>query len=80
MSGPKGDVVVLINWQDKPIDDLVVRFPDKRKIQSVRSLREAGLFKGHLHEQKGGALRIRRDRGGAEVRLRLGISDYLLVN
>ena len=80
MTGPEGDVVVLINWQDKPIDDLVVRFPNKREIQSVRSLREAGPFKGHLHEQKGGTLPIRRDRGGAEVRLRLGISDYLLVD
>ncbi len=80
MSGPEGDVVVLINWQDDPIDDLVVRFPDKRNIQSVRSLREAGPFKGHLHEQQGVTLPIKLDEGVAEVRLRLGISDYLLVN
>jgi hypothetical protein len=79
-SGPHGDIVLLINWWDKPIEDLVLRFEDNRDIQSVRSLRRAGYFQGHLHEQEGGALEIQRHNGIPTVQLNLAISDYLLVD
>ena len=79
-SGPNGDIVLLINWRDKPIENLLLRFADKPEIQSVRSLRRAGYFTGHLHEQEKGALEIRRNNGAPAVQLDLAISDYLLVD
>ncbi len=79
-SGPEGDIVVLINWCDEPIENLVVRFPGKTQVQCVRSLRKAGYFRGHLHEQKAGTLEIRHRNSVPEVELDLGISDYLLVD
>ncbi|MBW8040781.1 MAG: hypothetical protein FVQ85_12355 [Planctomycetes bacterium] len=78
--GAQGDIVVLINWRDESIENLVVRFPGKTEIRSVRSLRKAGYFRGHLHEQKTGTLNIRYNNGIPEVELDLGISDYLLVD
>ena len=80
LSGPKGDMVLLVNWRDKPVKDLVVSFPDSRDIRSIRSLRRAGYFKGHLHEQQRGALAIVRGEGTAAVRMDLGIWDCLLVD
>jgi hypothetical protein len=79
-SGPNGDIVLLINWRDRPIENLLLRFADKPEIQSVRSLRRAGHFSGHLHEQEKGALEIRRNNGAPVVQLDLAISDYLLVD
>jgi len=79
-NGPEGDIVVLINWSDETIRNLVVRFPGKTQIRCVRSLRKAGYFKGHLHEQKTGTLEIRHPNSVPEVELDLGISDYLLLD
>jgi len=78
--GAEGDIVVLINWRDESIENLVVRFPGKTEIRSVCSLRKAGYFRGHLHEQKTGTLSIRYNNGIPEVELDLGISDYLLAD
>ena len=80
LTGSNGDVVMLINWRDEPIDELVVRLAAGREIRSIRSLRAAGYFKGHLHEQARGELPIVQRNGAYEVRLPLAISDYLLVN
>ncbi len=58
---------------------MVVRFSPERRVRSVRSLRKAGYFHGHLHEQEKGELQVRRDNGSAWVQLNLAICDYLLV-
>ncbi len=79
-SGPEGDIVVLINWRDRVAEGLVVRFPGKRDIDRVRSLRAAGYFEGHLHEQKKGELEVRDANGVAQVTLDLGICDYLILD
>jgi hypothetical protein len=79
-SGPEGDIVVLINWRDEIAKDLVVRFAGQRDVKRVRSLRAAGYFEGHLHEQQGGELDVVYRDGFSEVKLDLAISDYLLVN
>jgi len=79
-SGPEGDIVVLINWRDRVSEELVVRFPGKAGIKRVRSLRAAGYFKGHLHEQNKGELEVRDTDGVAQVTLDLGICDYLVVD
>lgn len=78
--GAEGDIVVLINWRDESIENLVVRFPGKTEIRIVRSLRKAGYFRGHLHKQKAGTLEIRHPNSVPEVELDLGISDYLLLD
>jgi len=82
MTGSHGDVVVLINWRQNPIDELVVRFPHHKDGLKVTSLRVAGLFKGHLHKQtQRGRLKVEKgETGAAQVRLRLEVSDYLLIN
>ncbi len=80
MTGPTGNLVVLINWSDDPIDDLVVRFAEAQKVTRVRSLRAAEPFKGHLHEQDRGDLALQRENGTTQVRLPLAIYDFLLVN
>ena len=72
--------MVLINFSDEPVENLAVRFPGKTQIQCVRSLRKAGYFKGHLHEQEKGALEIRHINSVPEVKLDLGVSDYLLTD
>jgi len=79
-SGAVGDIVVLINWRDEPIKNLVVRFPGKKQLHRIKSLRKAGYFKGHLHEQKTGTLKIQYINSVTEVELDLGIYDYLLVD
>ncbi|MCK4294207.1 MAG: beta-galactosidase trimerization domain-containing protein [Planctomycetes bacterium] len=79
-SGPEGDIVVLINWRDEVVKELVIRFPGRPEIERVRSLRAAGYFEGHLHEQEQGALDLRQRNGAAEVKLDLAISDYLLLD
>jgi hypothetical protein len=78
--GPQGDIVVLINWQDKPIHNLTIQFPGKQPLQSVRSLRKAGYFQGHLHEQDRGFVTIRAEQGRSEVQLDLGIYDFLILD
>jgi len=80
LCGAEGDIVVLINWRDEPIENLVVRFPGKTEIRGVRSLRKAGYFKGHLHKQQAGRLEIRQINSVPQVELDLGISDYLLLD
>jgi hypothetical protein len=80
LSGAEGDIVALINWRDEPIKNLVVRFPGKKQLQRIQSLRKAGYFKGHLHEQKKGTLKIQYLNSVPEVKLDLGIYDYLLVD
>jgi len=79
-TGPRGDVVVLINWRERVVEALVVRFAATAGLERVQSLRAAGYFKGHLHEQDRGKLDIIRRDDTAEVRLDVGICDYLLVN
>jgi hypothetical protein len=80
MNGPNGAVVVLINWREKPIDDLIVSFPGKPQTRSIRSLQAAGCFEGHLHEQQRGSLAMETVRGTAQVRTRLEVIDFLLVD
>ena len=72
--------VVLINWRDEPVDDLIVRFPGNDKLKTVRSVRQAGHFTGHLHEQEAGELQITMADGTPQVNLRLAVYDYLLVD
>ena len=79
-SGDEGDMVVLINWRDEVANDILVRFAGEPQIKRVRSLRAAGYFEGHLHEQERGELEVRRRDGAAEVKLNLGICDYLLLD
>ena len=80
-SGAEGDIVVLINWHNKPIENITIRFPNRKNpIQSIRSLRKAGYFKGHLHEQKQGSLELIDQERIPAIKLNLDISDYLLVD
>jgi len=80
MTGPNGDIVVLTNWRPDPVDGLVVSFPGKRGVRQVRSFAAAGYFKGHLHEQQGGLLPVEVVDGVPQVKLRLEVLDYLLVD
>lgn len=80
LSGPNGAIVVLVNWREQPVDDLVVRFPGKPQLRSVRSLRAAGYFEGHLHEQQRGALAVEAVGGVAQVGTRLEVIDFLLAD
>jgi hypothetical protein len=79
-TGPQGDMVVLINWHDVPVKDLVLRFPGRDDLGSVRSLRQAGYFRGHLHAQERGRLQVSSPDGIGQVKLDLGVSDYLLLD
>ena len=79
MVGPQGAVVVLINWQEKPVDKLIVRFPGV-PVKSVQSLRAAGYFKGALHEQPKGKLTVQTADGVPQVEMDFGVTDYLLVD
>ena len=80
MTGENGNIVVLINWRKDPIDTLQVRFPGKPDIAAARSLRAAGYFKGHLHEQQRGALDVKHDDGVPYVEVRLEVIDFLLID
>jgi len=80
MVGKNGAVVVLTNWRQRPIDELVVSFPGKGRVRSVRSLQAAGHFKGHLHEQRRGALEVNVVDGTPRVTTRLEVIDFLLVD
>jgi hypothetical protein len=80
LSGVDGDVVILINWNDAPVDDLVLAFPDGKSIRSVRSLKQAGYFKGYLGEQTSGVLPLVQSKSGSQVSLSLGIYDFLLLD
>ena len=64
LEGSNGAIVTLTNWRQQPVEKLVVRFPGQT-VKAVRSLRAAGYFQGHLHEQQRGALQEgRRQQGG----------------
>ena len=78
--GSNGTIVTLTNWHEKPVEKLLVRFPDRSQVKSVQSLRAAGYFKGFLHEQPGGKLPVRVVRGVPQVELTLEVTDYLLVD
>jgi len=80
MTGAGGTIVVLINWGDEPVEDLVLRFPGHRTVTSVRSLGQAGVFDGNFETQERGTLEITTEDGVPRVRLRLEVTDYLLVN
>ena len=80
MSGPEGDLVILTNWRETPNDSLVVRFPGRPEVRRVRSLSEAGYFKGHFHEQDLGELKIETIDAVPQVTLPVGVIDYLLVD
>ncbi|MHB9106307.1 MAG: beta-galactosidase trimerization domain-containing protein [Armatimonadota bacterium] len=79
LTGPNGAVVTLTNWTAQPIDKLIVRFPGV-PVKVVQSLRVAGYFKGHLHEQAAGKLPVQVVDGVPQVELRLEVTDYLLVD
>jgi hypothetical protein len=80
MQGPDGTVITLINWGPVPIMDLTLRFDPALKVEKVRSLRAAGVFKGALEEQNRGGLEVKTVDGATQVQLRLELSDYLFIN
>lgn len=80
MVGPEGNIVILTNWHETPHDAIIVRFPGIPEVNRVRSLRGAGYFQGHLHEQDMGDLEISVVNGVPEVTLPLGIIDYLIID
>lgn len=80
MVGENGACVVLTNWRQEPVEKLIVEFPSKANIKSVRSLQAAGYFKGHLHKQKKGYLKVKISSGVPQVKMRLEVVDILLVN
>jgi hypothetical protein len=79
LTGSAGALVILINWTAEPIEKLVVRFPGV-PVRRVQSLRSAGHFKGHLHEQSTGTLPVRVVDGVPQVELRLAVTDFLLLD
>jgi hypothetical protein len=79
LTGPNGDIVVLTNWTEQAVDKLIVRFPGV-PVKTVQSLRAAGYFKGHLHEQDKGKLPVQVVDGVPQVEMRLEVTDYLLVD
>ncbi len=80
LTGDSGALVILINWNAKPVEKLIVRFPGARGIARVRSLRTAGFFRGHLDEADRGALSVERIEGIPQVQLRLEVTDILFVD
>lgn len=80
MTGPEGAIVLLINWRQQPVEDLIVRFPGVPRLQSVRSLRNAGFFQGHLTDQVSASLEVESVDGASQVRLRLDMTDYLIID
>jgi len=79
LEGPNGAIVTLTNWRQRAIEKLVVRFPGQT-VKVVRSLRTAGYFQGHLHQQQRGALPVQVIDGVPQVELTLAVTDYLLVD
>ncbi|MFV2067268.1 MAG: hypothetical protein ACC645_09840, partial [Pirellulales bacterium] len=80
MVGENGAIVGLVNWRPHAVDKLIVRFPGKPNVKSVRGLRAAGYFKGHLHEQQRGDLPVKIVDGVPQVELRMEVTDFLLVD
>ena len=80
MTGENGAIVVLTNWRKDPVENLVVSFPGKPDVRSVQSLRAASYFQGHLHEQQRGHLPVELVDGVPQVKLRLEVVDFLLVD
>lgn len=80
MVGGNGAIVTLTNWRPEPGEELIVRFPGKREIQRVQSLRAAGYFQGPLHQQETGQLDLAVVDGVPQVKTRLAVLDFLLVD
>ena len=80
MVGENGACVVLTNWRQEPVDELILEFPGKPDIKSVRSLRGAGYFKGHLSEQERGLLEVETIDHVPRVKMRLEVIDVLLID
>jgi len=80
MAGENGACVVLTNWRQEPVEELIVEFPGKPDIRLVRSLRAAGYFKGQLHEQERGVLEVEVINGVPQVNMCLEVVDVLLVD
>jgi hypothetical protein len=78
--GSNGALVTLTNWREKPVEKLILRFPGREQVKTVRSLRAAGHFKGHLHEQSRGGLPVHVVDGVPQVELRLEVTDFLFVD
>ena len=80
LEGDNGAVVTLTNWRQAPVDQLVIQFPGRPELRSVRSLRAAGHFKGHLHEKDRGHIEVHIVNGAPRVTLRLEVIDFLLLD
>jgi hypothetical protein len=80
MTGEGGDIVVLTNWRQEPVEDLVVSFPGVDEVKSVRSLRAAGYFQGSLAEQGNGQLKLNAEAAPPLVTLPIRTIDFLLVD
>jgi hypothetical protein len=78
--GPNGAVVTLTNWREDPIEKLIIRFPGREQVGTVQSLRAAGHFKGHLHEQSRGKLPVQVVNGVSQVETSLAVTDFLFVD
>ena len=60
--------------------DLTLTFAREPAVTSVRSLRAAGYFRGHLHKARGGALEVHTAGDRATVNTRVDVVDFLLVD
>lgn len=80
MVGENGACVVLTNWRPEPVENLILKFPCKPHTRLVRSLRAAGYFKGQLHEQERGVLKVEIIDEVPQVKVRLEVVDVLLVD
>ena len=80
MVGENGACVVLTNWRQEPVDELILEFPGKPDVKSIRSLRYAGYFKGHLSEQNRGLLEVEVIDHVPRVKMRLEVIDVLLMD
>jgi len=80
MVSENGACVVLTNWRQEPVEELIVEFPGKPDTRLVRSLRAVGYFKGQLHEQERGVLELDITNDVPQVKMRLEVLDVLLVD
>ncbi|MFO7975303.1 MAG: beta-galactosidase trimerization domain-containing protein [Candidatus Hydrogenedentota bacterium] len=80
MESENGAVVVLTNWNPKPLEELTVSFPGLPEVNRVQSLRGAGYFKGALGEQQGGVLEPTSTNGSPTVTLSLSLTDFLFID
>ena len=80
LTGPNGALVTLTNWREKPVEKLILRFLGRDQVKTVQSLRAAGHFKGHLHEQSRGRIPVKVVDGVPQVELTLEVDDIILVD